>query len=105
MAAVNNINASDVSRYVTAEENGPGVSSVLKISGEVRFPCALIYPYIHPHLFPLSIRPGSILQLQGETRLRLADDKNLKTEEQTIKIQRATKPQTFPLDVQSMEST
>lgn len=30
------------------------------------------------HLFPLCIRPDSIVQLQGETRLRLTDNKNLK---------------------------
>lgn len=31
-----------------------------------------------PHLFPFHFRPDSIFQLQGETRLCLTDNKNLK---------------------------
>lgn len=57
------------------------------------------HPYLHlsiPHLFPFTIRPDGILQLQGKTRLCLADDKNLGGgETESIKIQRVTNHQRF----------
>lgn len=54
------------------------------------------------HLFPLSIRSDSIIQLQGETRLRLADDKYLKEETKPTSIKnQETKTTTFRLDVQT----
>lgn len=40
-------------------------------------------------LFPLSIRPDSIVQLQGETRLCLTDNKNLKGKKKNIQIIRS----------------
>lgn len=45
-------------------------------------------PPITSNLFPLRIRPDGIVQLQGETRLCLTDNKNLKGQtKQGINIQ------------------
>lgn len=45
-------------------------------------------PPITSNLFPLRIRPDGVVQLQGETRLRLTDNKNLKGKtKQGINIQ------------------